>query len=1428
MKYIHPHSESRIIDNAVLTVSASGLSNKFIALEAEKGMPNEATYISSPSEYTFNFGEPNYNKYGQSGLNAIQWLRAGGGLWVIRVVPDDETFAGLSVGIGYRADTEYANDETEFKRLERSENQIKVWNGYSPDGDGHMTMVKGKASGNSAVFPLYYAAKLVDGKYEPIVAMGMMTQDEIMLENLKQPEGKKYKAIAQRAVPMVSNDSVGIRFEATVDNFNYSFVEGGYKKFYYILNKRRIDDAASTQSGAFKWFNESSVVATEIGYTNAPNGKAKAIKMAEIPATEAQDPTTFDAVKIVVEANFVGSAPAGSEANVDTIPELIAAYVTASDNKSYAAIGDMERFTATKLLCHLDEASPRFSEANGYHTSDLIALLKAEVAALGDNCLKQIYSGASKTEWRDSFEVYYFDPQNYTSLAMVGSVRPISEREMKTIGDVLKVSQPALTIQEFNDWMFANSLDNKLIALGAQFGISSADIPLATGDGDVLVTSTGEAISAEGSSNSATFTATNPEVLVSVPSTGSYKTEKLFFVSDNNGNQLYSKTITSPEAASFNLAKAPNRFANIFPNQELKPAQYVYGSSDYASKPILEYTMTAKVKSLSDVKVEGFGVTDETSTNIIAAELLSFFNKIGGRNFMKFAKTEDGETVVTFDLEGGYLSYAEYQNLDPSYKNLFELATGTDRRGRYVLKASVPRTVLPSDFGNNGPYKDLIGDYGLYVTHNDDRDLNVAGSEEWRITLIINTFVTDMLTAVNNTIEGNGGSNEEIAEVHFAPSSKMAYIDGDSFWGVKLSYCATAFDTSFFTAMALGEDPEHAVALKGKNTGEYAFYPELFVETYYNGVGSKGNFEPNPDYEHAVYNAIGFVATPFTVFDIQGDEYEADDPEVVEQRANSTKGRVVGSTLDKITTVTETELRAPSASYVEFLRFLPKGSGKWYNRLSVSLAYDDSFDRTYTEWSMFLLTISEKVDGGEISRETFKVSLDPDAVSASKESLFIEDVVNRFSKYLTCVVNYDNLTNFVDAKLGIRTADNKPVEDEDGNEIVVPVDAVVKLIYNQIDLDTFNERVFGEAYEDSALAQYKIENLMSAIGYDSNLCHLDTTIYAEDGVTRIYKEPFVSLYLFQTLSGSNSLYLNGGTYGRGWGYEHTNDEGELVTNSTLEQALVKAYNGTTDSIITNVNLCVFDMVMDCNYPVMVKTAMNDLSSVIRQDCVTILDQGISTANAQQAIDMRKNEMNYDTFYTSIFTQHLEITDEWSGKPVKVTPTFFLASKIPMNDTAYSPAVNFVGPNRGVISGFNSVSWIPTEPEKDQLYRNQINYIERDNIATLFATELTTQTKNTPLTLIHPVRTLLRLRRSMVAASRSYRSEFATSDVYGLLQTELNEIAASYVMAGGYEYITPVINTSDYDRQQRICRVDVDVAFTDIIERFAFNFIVNRV
>jgi hypothetical protein len=1431
MKYIHPHSESRIIDNAVLTVSASGLSNKFIALEAEKGMPNEATYISSPSEYTFNFGEPNYNKYGQSGLNAIQWLRAGGGLWVIRVVPDDETFAGLSIGIGYRANSEYANDEPEFKLLERTEGQIKVWNAYVAVSNGNPTMVKGRSSGNSVLLPKFYAGRWVkrgeSEVFEPETSLGLLTEDEIAMLNVGiADDRKKYSPMAARRVSLVRNETIELKFEAKVsDTINSTDPED--ENNYYVLHTAA-DEAALGDSKL--GYRESSAMAVEIEIDD--NGTAKRVSAVKIEeGTEAT---------ITVVAGF-------SALQANDVPSLLAAYVDGKTGtqEREASVGSKaehdpsdESFWKTRFLSRLNELNPALSDGGSSHTADFINLLKTDIQGVGDTCIKGIITGSSINEWQNSYEVYHFDPKNYGDTD--GTVRPISEKEMKSISINDKTSQPALSVVEYLDWLYANQLDENLFALGSQFSSTdggNSGSALEDQNGNVIVTSQGFAIFAD-EMELRVLTAINTEVLISSPSTGYYDLQKLYFVNDENGNALSSKTSTDPEVAYYNLNNLDERWEAVDLNTAPNESQYVYGTSAYTTKPVVRYTMSSKISSMSEDNIQLFFSDNEggdRTESFVATDLIALLKKVGGTNFMTFApdENENGNTIVKFGniCNGkGYLSAAEYQTLVDESSDLANLFV-EETPGKYVFRTT---TFTASEFPQeliSGSFRNLVNTEGtgmyLKMSESNTYLLNVEAINSWYAQLKTNSFLREMIRNADCTVEGDGDNGSTTVDIHYAPSYRSVFIDSDSLWGIRMVFDATALDTSFFTAKAAKDDPDHPVVITGKSTGEYAYYPERKVVAHYKTGGSKGNFEPNADYSHAGYNAIGFVATPYSVFDLQGSSYHADDDEVIEQRANSAKGRVVGSTLDKIQTRDIASLRPQSACYAEFLRFLPKGSGKWYNRLSVNLAYDDSMDRTYTEWSMFRLTISEKLDGGEVSREAFNVSLDPDAVSAAKESLFIEDVVNRFSKYLTCVVNYDNLSNFIDAKIGVHTDDNKPIEDEDGNEIVVPVDAVVKYIYNQIDLDQFNDRIFGEGYKETALAQYEIKSLMSAIGYDTNLCHLDTTLYDDEG-EQTYLEPFVSLYLFQTLSSTNSLYLGGGSHGRGWGYEHENEEGELITNSTLEEALVKAYNGTTDAIVTNINLCVFDMVMDCNYPVMVKTAMNELSSVIRQDCVTILDQGISTANAQQAIDMRKNSMNYDTFYTSIFTQHLEITDEWSGKPVKVTPTFFLASKIPLNDTAYSPAVNFVGPNRGVVSGFNSVSWIPTEPEKDQLYRNQINYIERDNIATVFATELTTQTKNTPLTLIHAVRTLLRLRRSMVAVSRNYRSEFATSDVYGLLQTELNEIATSYVLAGGYEYITPVINTSDYDRQQRICRVDVDVAFTDIIERFAFNFIVNRV
>jgi hypothetical protein len=401
------------------------------------------------------------------------------------------------------------------------------------------------------------------------------------------------------------------------------------------------------------------------------------------------------------------------------------------------------------------------------------------------------------------------------------------------------------------------------------------------------------------------------------------------------------------------------------------------------------------------------------------------------------------------------------------------------------------------------------------------------------------------------------------------------------------------------------------------------------------------------------------------------------------------------------------------------------------------------------------------------------------------------------------------------------------VKDAEGNTILPIVDKVIKYIFNRITLDELNASIFGDDYATGEYSEYAYTDILSAIGYDTNLCHLDTTLTDSTGEVA-YSEPFVSKFYFKTLDTNATYYLAGGSRGNGWGYETIDPAtDELVTTSTLDDALIRAYTGQTDPLITSVNSCVFDIVLDADYSVGVKTAMSELSALTRNDCITILDMNHDCANASQAVAKRKDQMQFNTYYTSIFSQSLKIDDVWTGKPVKVTPTYFLASKIPLNDSAYTEVYNFVGPRRGIISGYREVSWIPSEPEKTELYKNQINYIEEEEGSILFATENTSQKVTSPLSMIHAVRALLKLKRQMERASRIYRMEFAGADNIGLLQQDLNRIAGDKVLGGGFDYITPIVSQSAYDRQQKICRVKVDLAFTSIMERFVFEFVVNR-
>lgn len=286
------------------------------------------------------------------------------------------------------------------------------------------------------------------------------------------------------------------------------------------------------------------------------------------------------------------------------------------------------------------------------------------------------------------------------------------------------------------------------------------------------------------------------------------------------------------------------------------------------------------------------------------------------------------------------------------------------------------------------------------------------------------------------------------------------------------------------------------------------------------------------------------------------------------------------------------------------------------------------------------------------------------------------------------------------------------------------------------------------------------------------------------------------------------------------------DENHPDRERVRTSLLAQAYRGLIDQSLTDKKKWPIDLVLDANYPIEVKNAIVELCTQIRKDFIGIMDTGF-VATPQQALDFRTNQFQVSSFYMSLFTQDFVVYDDFTGQDIKVTPTFFLAGKIPTNDEQYGIHYPFVGPRRGTISGFKAMSFNPSPPWREQLYKKQINYVVQDNRRTAFDSQLTTQTVVSALSNINNVRTLLRIQRDVENLAEDYKFEFANADTERQFQYNLDAYLARWITNGACQSISGQVYASDYDRIQKLMRVKIEMVFTDIIERVLIDLVVNR-
>lgn len=585
------------------------------------------------------------------------------------------------------------------------------------------------------------------------------------------------------------------------------------------------------------------------------------------------------------------------------------------------------------------------------------------------------------------------------------------------------------------------------------------------------------------------------------------------------------------------------------------------------------------------------------------------------------------------------------------------------------------------------------------------------------------------------------------------------------------------------------------------------------------------------------------------------------------------------STADSLTSYLEEDPIAADADGYDVYRLMsirPKGRGNWYNNLGFQLEITDSFDSTY-DFRVFEMTVVEKLDtGGTVVVEgPFAVSFAPDALSISRESMYIVDVLAKYSQYFVAEVNQDAVDAFATAMDGVldtawSAAHNGIYPDINPDQIdwvsgTMTTDTTVDAMWPDTNItkivvagatieagDTFDVTVDGTSFQSTA--QTTVAGVAAEL---SGLITANASYTAwDDGVDTVYiratelngDDAVVTASVTPAGAGDGALTVTdmGGmvkwiaptdeeattsvdyTDLAATNYLAEGDD-SLVYDSTdvneIKQLILNAYLGITDSSVTNRKATPIDLLLDGNYDNDIKDKMAKFSSEIRKDCMTFLDTGFTSSPAAALSWRDANQIS--EFYCAIFTQDFIVYDNFSGRDVKVTSPWYLAGKIPTIDAEYGIHWPFAGPRRGTISGYKQMSWNPTEPEKEQLYKKQVNYFEKDTKRTALATQLTSQTRVTALSNINSVRTLLRIRREVEEMGDDYRMEFGDDTTYKAFQYNLNNYLQRWVDNRACSSIKGQVYASDYDKQQKIARVRIELQFTYVIERVLIDLVVNR-
>lgn len=296
--------------------------------------------------------------------------------------------------------------------------------------------------------------------------------------------------------------------------------------------------------------------------------------------------------------------------------------------------------------------------------------------------------------------------------------------------------------------------------------------------------------------------------------------------------------------------------------------------------------------------------------------------------------------------------------------------------------------------------------------------------------------------------------------------------------------------------------------------------------------------------------------------------------------------------------------------------------------------------------------------------------------------------------------------------------------------------------------------------------------------------------------------------------------------------------GVYNTDANKYSPVAGIINVNANDILGNPLETPVELILDAGYPLSVKEALfrfvNNKSTdamaektAIRDDIVLILDSYTKFDYHKTPTSVLNDLSTYigtEGYGTNVavYDQYLTIEDAiLTDRDIYVSPTYFLSKLLSYNDMHYGVQFPTAGITRGLLTDAKDINYNPTPDEKESLFKDRINYIEKTSREYAFMSQRTfdnsgnVETNFTALSFLNNARSVERMKHELTKIGRNYLFEFNDSVTLSQMSNALNKYMNEWVSNRTLSYANVVVNKNAYSDEA--VDVSMNIRFTGTIE-----------